>query len=333
METKFQCLVRRITYGSPVLTVLANGRDARRVMKARYPSPPERPVVISVNPYSGLCDRLRGMCGVYQICKELGLEYKIAHFVPFALYDYLEPNKVDWRIEEKDIEWDTRLVKIMSWHGAALLRPWPTSHNDTHNFHFRQFKKVLAKVKNKNQVHVYNNLECVKYEDINGLFHELFKPTEELQKLVDWNKEQIGGAYISITTRFQNLIGDFYEGKSFGELATEEEKQDYISRCIKKIEEIHNQHPDKNVLVTSDSVRFLDVAKQLPYVHVNPGKRCHLSHVKDAGHMVYLNSFVDLLTIADATKTYQLVTGRMYKGFFTKTAAAINSRPYELVQF
>ena len=329
METKFQCLVRRITYGSPVLTVLANGRDARRVMKARYPSPPEKPVVISVNPYSGLCDRLRGMCGVYQICKELGLEYKIAHFSPFNLYDFLLPNKVDWRIEKEDIEWDTRLVKILCWFPCGLVRLKKATDNDTHDFHFAQVKKILARVKNKRQVHVYACMQCVKYEDINGLFHELFKPTEELQKLVDWNKEQIGGQYISISTRFRNTLGDFEDCESVP--ASKEEQEFCIRKCLDEIDKLHKENGGMKVLVTSDSSTFIKEVSKKEYVYIIPGEIEHTNKCEKQD--VHLKTFVDLLTISEAEKVYQITGGKMYKGLFSHTAACIGNKPYELVQF
>ena len=57
------------------------------------------------------------------------------------------------------------------------------------------------------------------------------------------------------------------------------------------------------------------------------------SNVYGASHEIYLKSFVDLFTIADAGKVHQLATGRMYVGGFPITAASINSRPYELIRF
>lgn len=300
------------------------------------PSTVDSPIVISLHNNvfhsGGLCDRLRAMCATYQICKEQGLKYKIAHFVPFNLRDFLEPNAVDWYISESDIIWDTRLVEILYWEPIPRKFTRRKTWDEYHNFNFNQFRKELSNVRNKKQIHVYHNLQCIRMEKVNGLFHELFRPTEELRRAIEWNKKQIGGKYVSVTARFQNLIGDFYEG-DFKTLETEGEKRDYLQRCIRKVEEIHLRYPDMKVLVTSDSSRFLDEAGRLPYVHVNPGKVVHMQFTTDAAHEVYLKSFVDLFTIADAEKVHQLATGRMYIGGFPITAASINSRPYELIEF
>ena len=272
------------------------------------------------------------MCGTYQICKEQGLEYKIGHFVPFDLRAFLEPNKVDWLINENDIIWDKRLVKILYWGPVPIGFTKRKTWDEYHDFNFNQFRKELHGIRNKLQVHVYHNLHCIRMEKVNGLFHELFRPTEELRQEIEKNKKEIGGKYVSVTARFQNLIGDFFEGR-YETLTAEEERQDYIRRCLLKVEEIHTQYPDMKVLVTSDSSRFLEEASRLTYVHVNPGKVVHMQYTTDASHEIYLKSFVDLFTIADAEKVHQLATGRMYVGGFPITAASINSKPYELIRF
>ena len=274
---------------------------------------------------AGLCDRLNSMVNMYESTLQLDVNYKIAHLYPFDIYNYLRPNEVDWRIREDQIIYDRRLVQVNDVLMQSYLYHWLA-------------KKALnvARKKGKLQVHIYGN-PChivLEPEKFSKLFHELFKPCDELQKLIDWNKSQIGGEYISATTRFQNLLGDFYEGEKYKTLETEEEKQDYIARCIAQIEEIHKKHPDKKILVTSDSMRFLNEAKLLPYVYVNPGKLVHLAYTENSDYDLHMKSFVDLYTIADAQKVYFLNTGKMLrKSSFAQTAAMINQREYEMVEF
>lgn len=77
------------------------------------------PVVIllynDISAPGGLCDRLRSMCGTYKVCCELGLQYKIGHFIPFALSDFLQPNSVDWRISESDIIKDLKQIEVIDY--------------------------------------------------------------------------------------------------------------------------------------------------------------------------------------------------------------------------
>ena len=273
------------------------------------------------------------MVSIYKVCKDENLPFKIGHFNPFNLNDYLIPNEVDWNIVEDEVDMSTKNVLIVKSTMPSVIKSG-MSWKEGSLFHEKYLKKKLRNVgASIRQVHMYTNARLVTKSQFSMLYNELFKPTDELKYLVDWNKKQIGGPYISITTRFQNLLGDFYEGKNFGVLETEEEKVEYINRCLKKVEEIHRRHFDKKVLVTSDSARFLNEANRLPFVHVNPGKLAHIQYTTDASHDVYMKSFVDLLTIADADKVYLLITGRMYRSGFAETASFIHKRDYEDVRF
>lgn len=280
---------------------------------------------------AGLCDRLRGMCGTYSICKELGLEYKIAHLHPFNLYDYLRPNKVDWHIDEKDIDWDKHNVKVIQW-GPIPNVLTGRKPDEAGAFNYKQLEKRIAKVNNKRQIHVYGNMYCITTEEFHGILNDLFKPTEELQALVDWNKEQIGGPYISISTRFQNLLGDFKDGNSSP--ATEEEQKEYIEKCLEGIEKLHKMNCDMKVLVTSDSSKFTSEVTKKSYVYVIPGEIGHVEYCKGGKEQsVHMKTFLDLLTISGAKKVYQIRVGRMYGGHFSHTAALMGGRPYELIDF
>ena len=302
----------------------------------KYPPPLTNFKVVflcnNVLAFGGLCDRLQGMVSIYKVCKEEHLEYRIGHFYPFNLSDYFKPNKVDWTIAEDDVDLSTHNAMIIKSTMPSVKKtgmPW----REGAQIHESYLKYKLHHVgKRKRQVHMYTNARLTTKEEFSDLFHELFSPSEELQRLVEWNEEQIGSPYISITTRFQNLLGDFYEGEQYGTLEKEEEKRNYIVKCLSKIEEIHLKHPDKKVLVTSDSSTFLKEAKNLPYVHVNPGKLAHIQYT-NGDDDVYLKSFVDLLTIANAEKVYLLITGRMYRSGFAETASFINKADYEDVYF
>lgn len=275
------------------------------------------------------------MMGIYKICKELGLQYKIGHYNPFALSDYLQPHEVNWFICEDDVEMDLHNVKIIEWCPIGNTLTGRKGGVDVKFTHDHLYKWIEESSKtSKKQIHVYGNSYAITDNEIPTLFHELFIPTEELQQQIEWNKNQIGGPYISVTTRFQNLLGDFYEGDNYGTLETEEIKENYIKRCLEKVDEIHIQHPEKKVLVTSDSMRFLKAANNLSYVYVNPGKLVHMKYTTNASHTIYLKSFVDLLTIADAEKVYFIATGRMYRNSgFARTGACINNREYESIYF
>ena len=175
----------------------------------------------------GLSDRLRAIVAIYKQCNTKNLPFRIV-FEPLHLQDYLVPNKYDWRISSKDICFDTNKV-----YPCTLL----TYHASTRN-RYQQFVQntILSYYLKRpyQQIHVYSNMIC-KDEEYGALFNELFKPSAELQELIDYHLNKIGGSntYVSLTFRFRQLLGDFKEG---GETLPEAQREPYIARCLKCIE-------------------------------------------------------------------------------------------------
>ena len=96
------------------------------------------------------------------------------------------------------------------------------------------FNKVLSYGK---QVHLYSNTYFGDHK-FRELFHELFKPTDDLQKSINENISAIGGDYIAMVFRFQQLLGDFKEGDF--KVLSETDQSKLIVKCIKEIEKKWN---------------------------------------------------------------------------------------------
>ena len=196
----------------------------------------------------GLSDRLRGIVSVYAECQRQGRPFRIV-FEPLHLEDYLAPNEYDWRIGEDEIDWD--LAKS---YPCVLL----TYHNDPRNRwqHFVQ-STVLRSYFRKHclQLHVFTNM-IPSDEEYRTLFHELFKPADDLQQLIGYHQEKLGGKgnYISCTFRFRQLLGDFKEG---GATLPASKREPYIQQCVQTVAHLHELHPEKRILVTADSHTFL----------------------------------------------------------------------------
>lgn len=106
-----------------------------------------------------------------------------------------------------------------------------------------------------------------------------------------------------------------------------------INKCLQFIKRIKDNHPEVYwILVTSDSISFLDIAKKsFPYVYVIPGEVFHLDY-SSKGDWGYLKSFIDIFMIAGAVKAYNYSTDEMYSGSgFAKNAARIGGTEYENV--
>lgn len=162
------------------------------------------------------------------------------------------------------------------------------------------------------------------------LFHELFKPTRELQEQINYHLDKLGGKkkYISCTFRFRQLLGDFKEG---GEILPLEKRKLYIERCILTVKDLHLKNSDKSILVTADSSTFLSKLREraLPYVYIMPGKVVHLGFTFNASHAIYLKSFLDMYMISLADIVYLVRDELMYHSGFPYRAALLGKARYK----
>ena len=266
----------------------------------------------------GLSDRFRGITSVYQECKERGLDFKI-HFETPNLIDYLEPNQYDWYIHPTDICYDTKKVY------PCTLLTYHTLDNKKEPDVQRKVLRWFLK-KEYEQIHVYTNMRSGDSE-YGKLFHELFKPTKELKEQIDYHVEALGGEkqYHAMVFRFRQLLGDFKEG---GETLAEEAREQYIQRCINLVEKEHETNTDRKMLVTSDSITFLNRVSTLPYVYVIPGEVVHIGFTYDAAKKTYMKSFVDYYVLSYAKSVTLVRDNKMYHSGFALRAAMLNNAQY-----
>lgn len=268
--------------------------------------------------HGGLSDRLRGICSIYGYCKKRDIPFYIHAVYPFNLQDYLEPNIVDWQISEYDISYnlyDSIPVCINDYQFSTTLHPL-------------YLNKLVQKNK---QIHVYSNTD---FDDIHYAqnFHELFKPSSRLQQAIDENLKRIGKPYIAMVFRFQQLLGDFKEEGY--KILESDERIILIKKCVDKVKELHHRlFSNEQILVTADSITFLNEINKLDYVSIIPGRVVHMDHTADASYDVYLKSFVDMFMLSKAKKVFLLQTDDMYHSGFAKRSAMINNVPYEEIIF
>lgn len=272
----------------------------------------------------GLADRLRGIVSSYYVCKKLGYDFRIYFVHPFCLSDYLEPNKVDWRISQEELSFCSLDAKPMfcGSNGTFVER----------SFQEAWLKKNFREA-NK-QLHVYTNAILLPRGDgFSKLFNELFRPSRSLEKALMKYHSEIGSSYNSVTLRFQQLLGDFKEGNY--PILKEQQQEILIEKCLEKISEIYYKYRMKNrLLVTSDSCRFLEIAAQrFNFVYIVSGKLAHMDWTSDIPFEYNLKTFVDFLMISRAEKVFLLQTEGMYNSGFPRRAAQINNRPFKHIRF
>ena len=273
----------------------------------------------------GLADRLRGIISVYEVCKELGLEFKILFNNPFNLDEYLEPNKIDWHIPEQNLNYNTRTTDICyidtlsdSDYEAKEQKKW--------------FKKEFKR--NFKEFHVRSNAFFSYHGNYSVLFQELFKPAPRLQEKIDLYKGILGEEYISTSFRFLDLLDDFNEPFGTKKVLNEKEKEELIQCNIAQIKKLHKQFPDRIILVNSDSTIFLQAASEIEYTYVIPGDITHIEgNGKGNKYDVYEKTFIDFFMIANASRIYLLKTGIMHNSGYPYAASLIYNRPFEKIEF
>ena len=271
--------------------------------------------------HGGLTDRLRGITTIYQYCKQKGLNFKLNYVYPFKLQDYLAPKSYDWIISEQDISYNTEQTAVVVLNDYQL-------DVSLHRFYLGS---MICKNQGK-QIHLYTNTYCLD-KKFSASFDEMFQPTAPLLAAIENDQKQIGNRFIAMVFRFQQLLGDFKEEGY--KILSDNEQGALIKKCIGEEKELHDErHPNKIILVTSDSGRFLqEITKQLNYVRIIPGKLVHMDHTADAAFDTYMKSFEDMLLLSKADKIYLLQTGDMYHSGFAKRASMINNKEYEEIIF
>ena len=148
----------------------------------------------------------------------------------------------------------------------------------------------------KRQLHIYSNALFADSRFLQNL-SDLFIPTFRLQEALSVQVTYISEPYIAMFFRFQQLLGDFKED-GYQILSVQKQKE-LIEKCINKVEELYVlYHSGQKILVTSDSITFLEtIRKQKNYVSIIPGKVVHMNYTSEAEYKDYMESFIDLLML------------------------------------
>lgn len=268
--------------------------------------------------HGGLSDRLRGLLTAYDYCMRSGREFKVNWTYPFRLEDYLKPNPAgpDWVIAPEEISYDTNDTDVRVLGGWLRLDDQP---------------EIIDKVlySKKSQIHYYSGNILDKVEKYNDWFHQLFVPDERVAEAVARCKASIGNKpYVSVTLRFQSLLGDFFEG-DYPVLENQEEIDRIVDKCTRAVLKVREENPSKMVLVTSDSQKFLNHISQYDGVFIIPGELVHMDYTSDSTYTTYMKSFVDMLMLMDAERLYGYHTAPMFEnsGFFLTCALLGGKQP------
>ena len=273
--------------------------------------------------HGGMCDRFKGIITLYAYCKYRGIPFRIKYTHPFRLEDYLSPASYDWTLKENEYTDNPRYCRILYMRKEYLAQR-------------------LLNLKTKKQVHFYGNRDSLAYineayagnYDWGELFRELFKPCTVLEEQIKTIQQNLGNNYYAAVFRFQNLLGDFKE-YNYRPINDPEEAESLIAKCLNAIRDLQATHGNLPLLVTSDSVTFLERASQIEGVHIIPGTLTHIDGNKSPlpgnPYDTYLKSFLDFYVLSEARKIYRIGTSYMYPSEFPVYAAKVHDIPFESI--
>lgn len=271
----------------------------------------------------GLCDRMKGIITLYAWCKQRGLGFRIMHTHPFRLEEYLVPAEYDWILKPGELSLNIRHSRFFHMRGENLARR-------------------LIKLDTQKQILYSNNRDCLDILNADRgtdyrwgeLFRELFRPSPEMEAMLQKLKAGIGGPYNASVFRFQNLLGDFKE-YGYRPVGDEEARRLLMQRCLEDLKKHISETDGRPMLVTSDSITFLTEASRIENVHIIPGS---LAHMGGAGkdlpgnpHEVYMKSFLDFYMLSEAETVACIGTSQMYPSQFPLYAAKVNDRPFSRI--
>lgn len=264
--------------------------------------------------HPGLSDRMKAIVGTYYIAKENGFDFKIIFDTPFLLPHYLEnvSDKNNWIANWNELSYSLKNSRIFAYNGGGKI---PTLNKNIKQYHVYSYIG-------------YNILATNKIADFRkvwgDLFKQLFKPAPILADALNRIRLE-ENKFISLHFRFVNALEPFEENQF--NFLSDMEKENLIQRCLKAIQSVTNQYPEKQIVVFSDSNLFLDRVKQELPVIVLEGKTGHISfkHAED----IILKTFVDFFVMARSEKVIRILSKEMYVSAFSYYAALSGQKECE----
>lgn len=263
--------------------------------------------------HPGLADRLKAIIAAYNQAKQNHLDFKIIFKTPFALEDYLNPAMVsnNWKADFSDLEYSLQGTRFVNEENG-----WQLHAKAGKQYHCYNYKGDLLPL-------VFADSGFSWHE----LFAELFVPSKEIQQAIK-NVGLEARTYDAVHLRFVNALENFEEGYYNG-LPSEKEKQNLILRCKKGIRKIINQQGGtKQIVVFSDSERFLNSLSDLPVITLDSSSLGHISFTN--AHPQIVKTFLDFFVMSRANKVYRIASREMYlSSCFSLCAARAGNVEFE----
>ncbi|WP_329805020.1 O-fucosyltransferase family protein [Flavobacterium facile] len=269
--------------------------------------------------HGGLLDRLKGVISFYEVAKIKNVDFKIHFNHPFHLSDFLEPNEVNWQIENFKFNplQDEVLYLMNNFHVNPLELIHPTKKKNYFVYcnidYLKTINSQFSEVENTN---LWRN-------NYQQLFKESLFLKESIAKLPQENN-------IVCHTRFTTLMGDFADTTSA--VLNDDDKETLANKILERLNEIHKQNENTPIYVLSDSVVFLNIIKEKTNFKTLSGTPKHVD-VKSSSSSLeeHLKTFTDFYFMSKSERVFLLKIDTMYNSGFSRYAAIIGNKPFNVI--
>lgn len=263
--------------------------------------------------HPGLADRLKVICCIYYIAKINDFKFKLIFDAPFKLQDYLVCNKVDWYASIDDIQFSFKTTRMLAYNGMGKI---PTLRKKINQYVIYYY--IGRDILNTNKINNHDEI-------LRNCFHELFKPSEILENSLK-NMCLTPKQYNAVHLRFVNALEKFEDGV-YNCLSVKEQEL-LINKCLNCLKDI-KENCKKDIVVFSDSNRFLSIAKKNGY-KVLDGTVSHISF--NNNNDAVLKTFTDFYMISRSDKVYRIISKEMYGTTFSLYASIFGNCEFKTIR-
>ncbi|WP_028907738.1 hypothetical protein [Xylanibacter ruminicola] len=264
--------------------------------------------------HPGLLDRLKGVVGSYGIAIENNLDFKILFEPGSSIPNYIEPNKINWKISPSEISHNIFHIRLTNYYGKGDVQQLK---NKTGQYHLYNYVGHDLRMSNG----VKNNHELWTRD-----YNALFRPTKMLNSCLEEFPHK-PNQYIAVHVRFVNAL-ELQETRYSQRPLCENERLQLMDDCIRSIMILAEQEKSP-ALVFSDSNIFLEECRKRG-VNTLEGNVGHISY--HSSEDVVRKALVDLYMISRAKAVYQLNCEHLYKSAFSYYGALIGGKECKRVE-
>lgn len=287
-------------------------------------------IIFVTNSFGGITDWFKGMVSLFDFCEINKYNFKIYAKDKFDFNRFFVTNSYNWTMSD----WEYSEVNNSTGVLHLCLSKSKKGGGDTWLEQQYTLKKICD---NKKVSNVFvHSVAPYGLPTFAKRFKELFAMSPYLCSVVEPMRNRIS-PYMAIALRFVNLLGDSDESVFGIDSINNKEQELLLQSCVSELKKLIEENNNLNVLVTTDSYRFLSYIDEDPTLRekvnhlVGDKVHHHIGFSNEVTDLGITKSYAEFMLISMAEKVYQIQIGSMYESKFPKWAASINNKKYQLI--